>query len=135
MLRCLLPLSLILFGVLLSSLCFGSDVPTIGSIADKLTIGTDLLTRFMVAVCIVMGVGLIITGLTLYKAHRNNPKFVPLDRPVMYAVLGLLVILIPFLGEIFGPTGSSLDLKKRQAAESCPTNIDAPLELGNEFDH
>ena len=125
---------LLFVGLLLSQVLFAANEPTIASIAEKLISGISVLTRFMMVVCMAVGVGFVIVSITTYKAHRANPKFVPLDRPVMYLVLGVVIFAVPFLGNIFGPTGSILDMEKRHA-QSCPSNIDAPLELGNEFEH
>lgn len=120
-------------GLLGSPICFSDETPTLGSIAEMLTEGTGVITRFVVAVCFALGIGLMIVSIHMYRQHRHNPKFVPLDRVVMYLVLGVLVLGIPFLGKIFGPTGSYLELDKHKPP--CASNIDTPLELGNEFDH
>jgi preprotein translocase subunit SecG len=130
-------ISLILFIVaILQTSLVEAQSTTIGSIAENMIAGTGVITRLMVVLCMVVGIGFMIISIHMYRQHRANPKFVPLDRPVMYLVLGLLVFGIPFLGQVFGPTGSVLELDKRKAASSsCSINIDAPLELGNEFDH
>jgi len=111
-------------------------VPSLGDVAGRLIVGADFLTRLMLAACIAIGLTLVILSITYFRGHRFNPKLVPLGKPVIYLVLGLIVFTIPFLGKLFGETGSILDLKKKEATlESCRTDIDTPLEFGNEFDH
>lgn len=117
---------LLLLGLFSAPFCLAAT-PTIGDLAERMIAGTDVVTRLMMAVCIAVGIGFMILSVSMYKTHRTNPKFVPLDRPVMYLILGVVVLAIPFLGQIFGPTGSVLDLKRNQI-ESLPRNIDAPLE-------
>lgn len=107
-----------------------AQTPTVGEIAETLIEGTDFVTRFVLAACFIVGIGLIITGFLMYNAHRKNPKFVPLDRVVTYVILGAIVVAIPFLGHIFAPTSSTIDIKREQAAQyQYVHDIDAPLEI------
>ena len=115
------------------------ETPTVGEIAAKLMIGTDVVTKLFLVACLVIGALLVITAITHFRNHYLNPKFVPLDRPIIYLILGLALFSIPFLGEIFLPTSSTIDVKKREAEKAaaavCPVDVDAPLEMGNEFNH
>lgn len=113
-------------------------VPTLGDIAGKLIIGTEFVTRLVLVACVTIGIILVISAFAYFRAHRRNPKFAPLDRPFFLLLFGLLLIAIPFLGEIFGTTtGSVLEIKKQEtkARIAAPVDIDAPLELGNEYEH
>lgn len=112
-----------------------TDVPNLGQVAEVLINGTDFVTRLLIVACFVIGIGLVIVGILMYQSHRRNPKFVPLDRVIMYVILGLLVLGIPFLGQIIAPTSSTIDIKKQQSSKHHVQDIDAPLELGNEFEH
>ena len=131
--------AIMLVGLLWVDLLFAekSELPTVGEIANKLIIGTDFVTKFVLVVCIVVGAILIVTSVTYFRGHYHNPKMVPLDRPIIYLILGLALFFIPFLGEIFVPTTSTIDMKKKEekAAAAYSIDIDAPLELGNEYDH
>lgn len=114
-------------------------VPTFGEIAEKMIVGTEFLTRLVLGVCISIGIILIISSLASFRAHIRNPKFQPLDRPFFLFVFGAILLAIPFLGKIFAPTGSVLELKKEVSSQApkrvAPVDIDAPLEFGNEYDH
>lgn len=75
---------------------------TLGGIADTLFVGADVLTRFFWVACILVGVFLLTGCMVHYKEHRNNPKVVPLFTVIVYLILGLVAISIPFLNRLFG---------------------------------
>lgn len=114
-------------------------VLTFGDIADKLIVGTGFITRIVLIACVTIGVILIISAFLYFRAHLQNPKFSPLDRPFFLLFFGLILIAVPFLGDIFGPTGSVFEIKKTEEVSrtkmAAPIDIDAPLEFGNEYDH
>ncbi len=116
---------------------FAAEKLTLGSIADSLVIGTDAVTRLLHFVSIAVGCFLFIMAFSLFRANRLNPKFVPLERPIIYVFLGVILVALPFYGKIFMPTGSTIDLKAREerAMVLHPHDIDAPLEWGNDYDH
>lgn len=129
-------LLLLMFLLILDS-AFATEKPTLGSIADLLVVGTDAVTRLLHFASIVVGCFLFIMAFSLFRAHRLNPKFVPLERPIIYVFLGVILVALPFYGKIFMPTGSTLDLKaQEERAMGVQSNdIDAPLEWGNDYDH
>jgi len=129
-------LLLLIFLLMLDS-TFASDKPSLGSIADSLTIGTHVVTRLMHFVSIVVGCFLFIMAFSLFRAHRSNPKFVPLERPIIYMFLGLILVVLPFFGKIFMPTGSTFEVREQEkrALGVQSQDIDAPLEWGNDYDH
>ena len=75
---------------------------TFGGMADNLFVGVNVLTKFFWAACILTGVFLLVGCMVHYKEHRNNPKVVPLFTVIMYLVLGLTAISVPFLNRLFG---------------------------------
>lgn len=106
-----------------------AKVSNVGEVAETLISGTDVLTQIMLAVAFILGLGFMLFALGLYRTHRINPKFVPLDRPVLYFILGIVLCCIPFLGDIFGGTYNSMDHKRRQSAIYSTQDIDAPLDV------
>jgi hypothetical protein len=114
------------------SIALGTEEQTIPEVGERLMTFTDVITRLMLVACFVVGVGFIFVALLQYQTHRRNPKFVPLDKPVWYLVLGIILIGIIFLEEIFGGgTGSILKLKQhetQQGIHNYQYNIDAPIE-------
>lgn len=129
-----------LFGLtVIPKMVFGMEsIPTFGAIAEHLIVGTDMLTRLMHLISIGIGIGFLVMAGTLYKTHRFNPKIVPLERPIIYVVLGLILIILPFLNTIFGPTGSAKDITRQDAQKKGVQiqDIDTPLKgWGNDYDH
>jgi len=138
MCRSLLILVLVNFGFIEMARASLEEVPTFGDVAHVLIGGTDLLTRFVLAGALILGVGFIIFAISTYRQHRMTPKLVPLDRPILYLVLGLSLCCLPYLGDIFGGTLSTQDLRKKghPAVAASKTkkseyiwDIDAPLTL------
>ncbi|HQW57513.1 MAG TPA: hypothetical protein PK583_00965 [Gammaproteobacteria bacterium] len=127
---------LLMFLLILDSV-FATEQPSLASIADSLVVGTDAVTRLLHFVSIVVGCFLFIMAFSLFRANRLNPKFVPLERPIIYVFLGIILVALPFYGKIFMPTGSTIDLKieEERAMGVQSHDIDAPLEWGNDYDH
>jgi hypothetical protein len=102
-----------------------------GSIAEDLMVSVDVITHIAHVAAVMVGIFLFLMAFSLFKAHRFNPKFVPLEKPILYAVLGCVAVTIPFLGILFGgSTGSIHDLKTQGSATSIAQfyDIDAPLK-------
>ena len=88
------------------------NIGDIAELVETLSVGTEFITRLLLFVCVVLGGWLSISALALFRTHHENPKMMPLDRPITYLVLGLSLITIPFLGQILNiSTGSILDLQ------------------------
>jgi len=120
--------------VLMAGVVFAEERHTFGDIARKLIVGTDILTRFFHFICVMVGIGLCVMTVSLYKMHQQNPKFMPLDRPILYFILGLVLISLPFWGN-FIETGSTIEIKKKESKKYISRDIDAPLDWGNDYDH
>lgn len=110
----------------------------IGQIAQTLSAGGGVLQKLMWAACIIVGIMLISAAFTQFQIHRRNPKLVPLTTPVMYLILGIVAIAIPFTNTISGFMGAkvnrlSVSSKKassqqQQAAQPESLDIDAPIQ-------
>lgn len=109
---------------------FAVEHTTIGSFADHLLMGSDAVTRFIHFITIIVGIFLFVMAFSLFRAHWSNPKFVPLERPIIYLILGIVLVVLPYFKEIFLPSNGLNDLKKQEArAVGVQTHdIDAPLE-------
>lgn len=49
-------------------------------------------------ICLVVGIGLIFASLLQYKQHRLNKLLVPISKPIMWFILGAVLIIVPILG-------------------------------------
>jgi hypothetical protein len=88
--------------VLLYSGSVAADGVALGTFANTLLVGGGILTKLMWAVCIIVGIALIAAAFTQFQIHRRNPKLVPLMTPVLYLILGIIAIAIPFIGQVEG---------------------------------
>lgn len=121
---------LLLFVFLPEVLFAETDQFGISLVAERLIFGAEFITRLLFVICIAMGIALIVMSVTFYRAHRFNPKMIPLGKPVMYLILGLAIASIPFLEHFVGGTGNPLVLKNKNVPEHKRQiyDIDAPLE-------
>lgn len=87
---------------LLYSGCAAAEGVALGDMANTLLVGGGILTKLMWAVCIIVGIALIAAAFTQFQIHRRNPKLVPLTTPVLYLILGIVAIAIPFVGQVEG---------------------------------
>lgn len=107
----------------------------LGDMANNLLVGGNILTKLMWAVCIVVGIALIAAAFTQFQIHRRNPKLVPLTTPVLYLILGIIAIAIPFVGQAQGfLNGGKKGVQGAAAAPPStttkrydPNDIDAPI--------
>lgn len=110
----------------------------LGDMAQSLLVGGGILTKLMWAVCIVVGIILIAAAFTQFQIHRRNPKLVPLTTPVLYLILGIIAIAIPFIGQAKGfLNGGQKGIRGAPAATAPsasgakqhydPNDIDAPI--------
>ncbi len=105
------------------------SLSSFGQMAEKLTFSVTTLAHIMLGACVVVGVFLIILAVGFYREHRNNPKFVPLDKVVMYFILGLLLFSVPVISYFFGPPGSPLELKRAKAVAAAVQHRDADAPI------
>ncbi len=133
MLRPITKLSAILIVTPATVFASQSGVP-LGEVAKTLLVGGDALAKLMWAACIIVGVALIAAAFTQFQIHRRNPKLVPLTTPVLYLILGVVAIAIPFVDTMKGFMDSGT--KKVAGAPAAnqaparvynPNDIDAPL--------
>jgi hypothetical protein len=88
--------------VLLYSGSVAAEGVALGTMANTLLVGGGILTKLMWAVCILVGIALIAAAFTQFQIHRRNPKLVPLMTPILYLILGIVAIAIPFIGQVEG---------------------------------
>lgn len=123
-----------LMGKAMASATASHKPESLGAIAEHLVVGTGIVTRLMWVICFAVGLSFIMMSFSFYKAHRFNPRMVPISKPILYLVLGFCLLAIPFLNRVFGETGSVFDYEKKSHETSGLQihDIDAPLHDGNE---
>ena len=53
-------------------------------------------------ICLIGGVGMILGAFLQYKAHRDNPSQVRLGTPIFLLIVGIILIILPYIGFISG---------------------------------
>ena len=109
-----------------------AEAETFADIFSSLIFGASIVTDFLHAASMVLGVGFIIYSVVSFRNHRINPKMVPLDRPVLYLFLGIVLTALPFLGQILGRTTGETHMQKHHNHRSSSVyhehDIDEPLD-------
>lgn len=104
---------------------------SLGEVSTTLIAGGSILYKLIWAVCIVVGIALIAASFVQFQIHRNNPKLAPLATPVLYLILGIAAIALPFIDQFKGFLSHGVQGVKSSAAPSSKNinynDIDAPL--------
>lgn len=103
---------------------------TLADVSQVLLSGSGILTKVMWAACIIVGILLIAAAFTQFQIHRRNPKLVPLTTPVLYLILGIGAIAIPFIERVTGFLEKENQAKGVQTLRGNRSNIndiDAPI--------
>lgn len=75
----------------------------IGEVADAAMVPMMALSKTMVAMAFVSGVGFLLAALIQYKYHRENPQQVRFSTPVLLFLLGLALVALPIIAK-FSPS-------------------------------
>ena len=97
--------SLVVLGLLCSTVILADNTQTIGFMARTLRSNFDRIGSLMIAVSYVAGIGFGITSIFKFKQHKDNPQQVPIGTP--FAMMAISVLLI-FLPTIYMPAGTSI---------------------------
>jgi len=76
----------------------GDDETTgFGTMASHMVQGPmTILMHFIDDACYVAGIVLLLVGFSKFMRYRRNPQETPISTPIVYFILGVLVILLPF---------------------------------------
>ena len=85
---------------------------TLGTLANNITATLGDVLSLVTGFSVLAGVLFVIFGLTKLKQHRDNPAQTPLGVPIMWIVIGLLLLFLKqFIssagGTVFGTSGDS----------------------------
>jgi len=95
-------LSLLVFLIMLSITNTYADSLSLGDMADWVMGPVNGLGKVFGYICLIGGIGMILGSFLQYKAHRENPSQVRLTTPVFLLVVGIILLLIPFVGILVG---------------------------------
>ena len=72
----------------------------LGAVGEHIIKPLGGLIHLMNTLCWVAGAGLLAAAVLQYKNHRDNPSQVRLSTPFLLALVGLVLIALPFLGAL-----------------------------------
>jgi hypothetical protein len=75
---------------------------------------TEVLTKLFILACYLIGAALIFASFAQYKIHRQSPKLVPLTTPIWLFLLGLILVLLPYLSKVMGNSFNAEEQAKRE---------------------
>lgn len=75
---------------------------SLGEMANNVLGPMNGLGKLLGYVCILGGIGMLFGAILQYKAHRENPSQVRLTTPVFLVVVGIVLLILPFIGVISG---------------------------------
>jgi intracellular multiplication protein IcmD len=87
------------FMILVSPMGYAAspDAPSLGDMSKNMYDVFSLFAGLLYNICYVIGAAFIAGSVIQYKAYRDNPSQVPLNRPVLLLFFGLLLIALPFI--------------------------------------
>jgi intracellular multiplication protein IcmD len=71
-----------------------------GQFADNALGPVQGMGRILSDICLVGGIGMLLGAVLQYKAHRDNPSQVRLTTPIFLLVIGIAMVLLPFIGHL-----------------------------------
>jgi len=92
---------------LLPLLSYAEDDDGLGGMAQRLAGGPlEGLYSFMRGVCLLVGIVLLMVAVNKYQRHRMNEQEVPISTPIVYAILGAVMILLSFVHKLIEMSSS-----------------------------
>jgi uncharacterized membrane protein len=72
-------------------------VSGIGAVAENLLIPVTVASSFLSGIAVILGVSCVFSAFLRYMQHRINPLAQPMSMVVTLAILGILLLLLPFI--------------------------------------
>lgn len=83
---------------------------TLGNMATQITNSFGALTKLLTAGAYIAGMGMAVSGVIQFKAHKDNPTQVPIGKPIALVLIAAALIGLPNILEstsetLFGASG------------------------------
>jgi intracellular multiplication protein IcmD len=88
---------------------FGASLegPSLGGMAQSMLVPIDVMTLLMYKICYILGGAMIVGSGVQYKAHRDNPQQIPINRPIFLLIIGLVLVALPLIAQLSGASSAS----------------------------
>lgn len=99
-----------LFAIALIIFTGDSLAGTLGDMADQITGSFAQLTKLLTAGAYIAGMGMAVSGVVQFKAHKDNPTQVPIGKPIALVLIAAALISLPTIlastsETLFGASG------------------------------
>lgn len=98
---CWLAAGVALFSVQDYALAGGKDL---AELSTGLKNQINAISQVLVIIAYVAGIGFALAGIMQFKAHKDNPTSVPLSKPIVFLVVGALLLFLPTVISSAGQT-------------------------------
>ncbi len=74
--------------------------PSLGDVSQTALEPLTGLKKIIVAISVIAGIAFLMGAVIQYRDHRKNPMQVTLSKPIVYFILGVIFIVIPYAADI-----------------------------------
>jgi intracellular multiplication protein IcmD len=80
-------------------------VNNLSAVISQVQGNIEPIANFLIIVSYIGGVAFALTGILQFKAHKDNPQQTPLSKPIIYIIVGALLLFLPV---VLGTAGQSI---------------------------
>ena len=73
---------------------------SVGQTAGNILVPVNALTNVIYNICYIVGVAFVLGSVIRFKEYRENPSQTPISRPIVMAIFGLVIFVIPFIAKL-----------------------------------
>ncbi len=78
----------------------GPKGQSLGQVSQSLLDPLSGIKKMMAAISVIAGIAFLMGAVIQYMDHRKNPIQVTISKPIVYLILGIIFIAIPYATEI-----------------------------------
>jgi intracellular multiplication protein IcmD len=71
--------------------------PSLGDVSQTALEPLSGIKKIMVAISVIAGIAFLMGAVIQYRDHRKNPIQVTISKPIVYFILGVIFIAIPYI--------------------------------------
>lgn len=93
-------------GCVLATTATSPIAPSLGGMAQSMLVPISALAQLFYKMFYILGAAMIVGSGVQYKAHRDNPSQIPINRPIFLLVVGLVLIAVPLIAQLSASAAS-----------------------------
>lgn len=96
--------SLLMLIIILNFFNVANAAENLGKVIGRVEANISAISRLMILISYVAGIGFAMAGILQFKAHKDNPTQVPLSKPIVYVCVAAFLLFLPQLMGTAGKT-------------------------------